>query len=161
LVVKFSSPIKMLDYSKPITISIGKPLKISVFLIILNYFKNIFKYWSRVKYVRDWWYYNAGSVPAEILKNHTELAHVVKLKLGTHMFIYHLYKDPNSQEWKNLDSIHLLINHRSYLDKESPIKEFNETNIWNYDRAYGRMARTVLKKANVFVPTNNDYLKDL
>ena len=80
------------------------------------------------------------------------MAHIVKIKLGTHMIPDELYKQVNWIEWKNLYSIHLLINHRSYMDKESDIKEFNETNIWTYNRTYGVMARTILRKANIYVP---------
>lgn len=50
------------------------------------------------------------------------------------------------KEWKEMDSIHLLINHRYYLDKDSPIKEFDEINIKNYNFTYGQMCRTVMEK---------------
>lgn len=76
------------------------------------------------------------------------MAHAVKEKLGTHMLIHNLYKTywPG---WKDLDSIHLLINHRSYLDKESPIKEFNEFNILDYNRTYGFMVRDIMTRMNM------------
>ena len=48
------------------------------------------------------------------------------------------------KEWKNLTTIHLLINHRFYLDKTSPIKTFNELNIWTYNYTYGEMVRNIL-----------------
>ena len=40
----------------------------------------------------------------------------------------------------------------------SPIKDFTEENIWTYDQAYGRMCRTILRRANLFIPTNDMYL---
>jgi hypothetical protein len=61
----------------------------------------------------------------------------------------------NWNGWRDLNSVHLMINHRHYLDKESPIKEFNETNIWTYNRTYGAMVRTILRKANLFIPPSN------
>lgn len=70
---------------------------------------------------------------------------MVKEKLGTHMMIHKLYKTYWSG-WKDLNSIHLIINHRYYLDKESPIKEFDENNIWSYNYTYGEMCRIVLVK---------------
>ncbi len=52
-------------------------------------------------------------------------------------------------EWNvTLDAVHLLINHRSYLDKKSPIKEFDEYNIKNYTYTFGSIARRLLK--NIF-----------
>ena len=42
------------------------------------------------------------------------------------MLIGNLYKTKSWKQWKKMDTIHLLINHRSYLDKDSPIKEFDE-----------------------------------
>jgi hypothetical protein len=50
-----------------------------------------------------------------------------------------------------MDSIHTLINHRSYLDTETPwIKEFDEFNILNYTRGYGEMCRDVLERIKDF-----------
>ncbi len=116
------------------------------------------------------WYYNGGHVPAKILLDFPQLAHVVENKLGTQDLVYELYgahnerfkgrkpPNPNWHEWKNFDTIHLLIGHRFYLDMYSPIKDFTEENIWNYDEAYGRMCRTILRRANLFIPTNDMYL---
>lgn len=88
------------------------------------------------------------------------LAHVVKVKLGTHMLVGQLFHEKNWSKWKDLETVHLLINHRVYLDKDSPIKEFNETNIWTYDRTYGIMVRSILRKFNLFVPSENEQIKD-
>ena len=88
-------------------------------------------------------------MPAKILLKHRYLAHAVKNKLGTHMLVHNLYKT-YWPEWKSLDSIHLLINHRSYLDKDSPIKTFNEINIINYKFTYGYMVRDILNKSKIF-----------
>jgi hypothetical protein len=88
-------------------------------------------------------------MPAKILLKHKYLAHAVKFKLGTHMLVNNLYK-VNWPEWKTLDTIHLLINHRYYLDKESPIKEFDEINIKTYKYTYGEMVRDILNRTNSF-----------
>ena len=109
----------------------------------------------RHNYTRTSWYYNAGHVPAVILRKWPELARIVKIRLGTQNFIHELFKTNTWNEWIDLTTIHLMINHRSYLDEQSPIKEFNETNIWTYDRTYGTMVRIMLRKANLFVPKNN------
>jgi hypothetical protein len=93
-------------------------------------------------------------VPAMILREYSFLARIVKIRLGTQMFIEKLFKT-NWDGWKDFNTIHLTINHRSYLDKESPIKEFNETNIWTYNRTYGTLVRIMLKKANLFLPVSN------
>jgi hypothetical protein len=65
------------------------------------------------------------------------------------MLVNNLYK-VNWPEWKTLDTIHLLINHRYYLDKESPIKEFDEINIKTYKYTYGEMVRDILNRTNSF-----------
>ena len=84
----------------------------------------------------------------------------MKLKLGTQILTTELYNSENWEEWKSYDSIHLLINHRSYLDKESPIKDFDELNIWTYNRTYGIMVRSILRKANLLLPADGQSLKD-
>ena len=61
------------------------------------------------------------------------------------MLISNLYKKVWN-EWRQQDTIHLLINHRSYLDKEhiKEYPEFNEKNIKDYPYTFGIMAREVL-----------------
>lgn len=59
------------------------------------------------------------------------------------MLIHNLYKTI-WDGWKEFYTVHLLINHRSYLDKESPIKEFDENNILTFNRTYGIMCRKVM-----------------
>jgi hypothetical protein len=88
-------------------------------------------------------------MPATILLKHRYLAHAVKEKLGTHMLVHNLFKTYWA-DWKSLDSIHLLINHRSYLDEKSPIKDFDEFNIKNYNYTYGYMVREILNITNIF-----------
>lgn len=105
-------------------------------------------------------YYNAGQRPAEILRKHGYLAYAVKIKLGAHMLFSELYEEHNWKQWRTLDSIHLLINHRSYLDANSTIKEFNETNIWTYNRTYGIMVRSILRRANLYLPKKGLEIKD-
>ena len=85
----------------------------------------------RTNYTKNVWYWNGGGFPKQVLLKNRELAHSVKYQLGTHMLIHKLYKSYWS-DWIKLDSIHLLINHRSYLDKESPIKEFGKYSFLYY-----------------------------
>ena len=91
-----------------------------------------------------------GEVPKKILLEHPYLAHRVQIKLGTHNLIHYLY-EINWAEYKSMDSMHLLINHRYYLDKESPIKEFNEENIKTYNFTYGEMCRDVLDRIKPYL----------
>ncbi len=79
------------------------------------------------------------------------MAHKVYLNLGTQNVFTELYLWSNWHEWRKMDSIHTLINHRSYLDTETPwIKEFDEFNILNYTRGYGEMCRDVLERIKDF-----------
>jgi hypothetical protein len=126
---------------------------VEIFLFLEESFEFYFKLF-RHNYTQKSWYYNAGHVPAIILRDYSFLARIVKIRLGTQNFVDHLFKmDWNG--WRDLNSVHLMINHRYYLDKDSPIKEFNETNIWTYNRTYGVMVRTILRRANLFLPLNN------
>lgn len=89
-------------------------------------------------------------VPAKILLRDRYLARAVRITLGTHMLVpqlYHYYWP----EWRNLDTIHLLMGHRSYLDKSSPIKEFDEENIKTYNFTYGEMCREILAKIKPYL----------
>ena len=107
----------------------------------------------RFNYTPGSWYYNAGHVPANILRKNKNLAKIVQHKFGTQMLAGQMFQT-YWPEWKEMETIHLTINHRYYLDKESPIKEFDEINIWNYTYTYGEMCRNILKKANLFIPKN-------
>lgn len=94
-------------------------------------------------------YYNAGERPTtEILHRQPELMHRVKWRFGVHMLMQDLYDSMEWPDWRlNQDTIHLLINHRSYLDphfKEYP--DFNDRNIQHYPYMFGQLARLVLPK---------------
>ena len=96
-------------------------------------------------YRSDLWYYNGGEKPAELLKQHPELIHRVKGNFGADTGIsQRLYKN-RQHRWRQLDAIHLLINHRYYLDPNfSKIPVFDEINIQTYEYPFGEMAREVL-----------------
>jgi hypothetical protein len=80
----------------------------------------------------------------EVLYKKPELLHRVKLKFGVHMLLHKLFNDM-WMEWRDQDTIHLLVNHRSYLDPHfKQIPEFTEDNIKNYTYTFGIMAREVL-----------------
>jgi hypothetical protein len=78
------------------------------------------------------------------------LVHRNKLDLGTQMLIDELYQSYWLM-WQKQDAIHLLLNHRFYLDKNSPIKEFTHENIKNYSFTFGVIARDILKRSEVFI----------
>ena len=97
---------------------------------------------------------------SKALKKHKFLAHAINIKLGTYIYSNQLYKMNDWKKWKDLETIHLLINHRFYSDKESPIKDFDEQNIWTYNRTYGIMVRSILRRANLLLPADGQSLKD-
>ena len=66
------------------------------------------------------------------------------------MLVDELYRSYWSH-WKDLDTIHLLMAHRSYLDAESPIKEFDEENIKTYRFTYGEMCRSILERMKPYL----------
>jgi hypothetical protein len=97
------------------------------------------------KYYPDKWYYNAGCKPTEeVLYKRPELIHRVKLLFGVHMLVHNLYKTL-WKDWRKQYTVHLLIRHRSYLDKEHLDKwpSFDEKNIKDYPMTFGEMAREV------------------
>ena len=90
-------------------------------------------------------YYNAGEKPThEVLEKHPELVHRVKMRFGVHIMADVLYETAWA-DWRFLqDTIHLLIRHRSYLDKHyKKCLVFNETNIINYPYTFGKMVLSV------------------
>ncbi|XP_046448567.1 uncharacterized protein LOC124197245 [Daphnia pulex] len=99
-------------------------------------------------YRSEKWYYNAGERPTvEILYRHPQLVHRVKGDFGIITDVsLNLYRNTSKPfEWRSLDSIHLLVNHRFYLDKNyNKTPTFNESNIQTYQYPFGEMAREVL-----------------
>lgn len=72
--------------------------------------------------------------------------HRVKGRFGVHMLMRELYDSTEWPDWRRKqDTIHLLINHRSYLDphfKQFP--DFDEYNIQRYPYMFGQLARLAL-----------------
>jgi hypothetical protein len=100
----------------------------------------------RNNYRPDLWYYNAGERPTvQVLHKRPELVHRVQFRFGADTNTsWRLYTDPEF-EWRQLDTIHLLVNHRSYMDpyyNDTP--DFNEETIASYPFPFGQMAREVL-----------------
>ena len=87
------------------------------------------------------------------LQYHPELIHRVKESFGVHNLADKLYQESHWTEWKAFHAIHLLFRHRDYLAKEdvkqSGIQEFDESNIWHYNKTFGYMARDVLTRSNL------------
>ncbi|GAB6027907.1 hypothetical protein CHUAL_002122 [Chamberlinius hualienensis] len=104
------------------------------------------KYWldSYHNYQGKRWYFNAGEYPTtSVLYKQPELVHRVKRLFGVHDLLKELYQS-NWPEWTNQFSVHLLIRHRTGVNKKGAIKTFDEENIKSYDRTWGAMARLVL-----------------
>ena len=99
------------------------------------------------EYHPELWYYNAGERPTvEILYRRPELLHRVKWKFGVHQLMAKLYAS-QWPKWRNMDTIHLLISHRYYMDPQyEDIPVFDEVNIANYSYTFGEMARRVLPR---------------
>ena len=101
-------------------------------------------------YKPAYWYYNAAEAPTQyILSQRPYLVNRVKELFGVHNLAEKLYgtEAKHWTEWKNYYAIHLLARHRDYLVKsdveETKILEFNETNIQNYTKTFGEMARSI------------------
>jgi len=110
-------------------------------------------------YHGDRWYFNAGELPTKaVLYQHPEIVHRVKLLFGVHMLVKNLYKT-FWDKWEEQYTIHLLMRHRSYLDKNSPIKEFDEQNIRRYNFTYGAMVRKII--FGTTLPVNDSVISGL
>jgi len=116
-------------------------------VLIANKNARFLRLWleSYRQYYPDRWYYNAGCKPTEeVLYNRPELVHRVKLLFGVHDLRFQLY-NKQWKAWRQQYTIHLLMRHRSYLDKEHlkkwPI--FDEINVKGYPMTFGEMAREI------------------
>ena len=94
------------------------------------------------------WYYNAAETPTKlILSQRPQLVNRVEELFGVHNLADKLYGVNQWSDWKDYYSIHLLSRHRDYLVKsdveQSGILDFDETNIQNYTKAFGKMARSI------------------
>lgn len=102
-------------------------------------------------------YYNAGGRPTkEVLEKHPGVVHRVEKDFGVQILIQLLYEQRGWQEWRQFDTIHLLLNHRWYLDgwfRDYPV--FNERNIRHHPFAFGEMARHIMSR-----PPLNGSVKD-
>lgn len=116
-------------------------------VLIANKNARFLRLWllSYRQYYPDKWYYNAGCKPTEeVLYKRPELVHRVKLLFGVHMLVHNLYKTM-WKDWRKQYTVHLLMRHRSYLDKEHLDKwpSFDENNIKDYPMTFGEMAKEV------------------
>jgi hypothetical protein len=116
-------------------------------VLIANKNARFLRLWldSYRQYYPDQWYYNAGCKPTEeVLYKRPELVHRVKLLFGVHMLVPQLYWTL-WKEWRQQYTVHLLMRHRSYLDKDhlQNWPNFDEINIMDYPMTFGEMAREV------------------
>ena len=74
-----------------------------------------------------------------------EVVHREKIRLGTQFLIHEIYQ-LTDYHWKDkLDTAHLLINHRNYIDLHfKDYRYFNERNIIHFPYEFGEMVRRVL-----------------
>jgi hypothetical protein len=101
----------------------------------------------RRDYKRSDWYYNAGRVSAAFLRVHPNLSHTVRETFGTSPNHFGCLFRKYCPNWRiSLEAVHTLINHRSYKDKNSTIKEFDEFNVLSYKHTFGEMCREILRK---------------
>ena len=78
---------------------------------------------------------------------HSEFVHREEGRLGVKFLVREMYQEKEDTfSWRDhLDTVHLLINHRSYLDMfYKDYRYFNERNIVHYPFNLGEMARVVL-----------------
>ena len=97
-------------------------------------------------YIGFFRYYNAGDHPtANILAKKPELVHREKTRLGTQFLIHEIYQLAGYPWKEKLDTVHLLINHRNYLDLNfKDYRNFNERNTIHFPYEFGEMVRFVL-----------------
>lgn len=92
-------------------------------------------------------YYNAGERPSEILTSEPHLAYREPVRLGTEFRMRELYQETLgvSNLTSRLDTVHLLMRHRNYLDVYfKDYRYFNERNIRHYPFTFGDLARDVM-----------------
>lgn len=95
---------------------------------------------------------NKGHFPAQILVKYKYLAHMEPYKLGVRYLanLFYLYKT-NWSKWKNMNTIHLLINHRSYSDVFSPVTSYNEANYRLRNTTFADMIEDVVQRIQPFL----------
>ncbi|KAK4002361.1 hypothetical protein OUZ56_004195 [Daphnia magna] len=142
--------IKNLDKYRKYEIAINwdKDQFLGTQVIIANRRARFLAMWldSYREYHPELWYYNAGERPTtEILYRYPELVHRVKVQFGADISLsLNLYVEKKF-DWRPLDTIHLMINHRSYMDpyyNETP--SFDENVIKTYPYPFGEMAREMV-----------------
>lgn len=81
--------------------------------------------------------------------------HRVADKFGVQDLHYLLYRVDDCQwpDWRQMDTVHLLTNHRWYLDPNfDRYRTFNERNVLHYPYTFGEMARRVMARVGGPVP---------
>jgi hypothetical protein len=100
----------------------------------------------RIYHPEDW-YRNAGEKPMrEILAYRPELVHTVKTLLGVHGLTVKLYNWDSWRNWRLYYSIHLVIRFRKQAEtwwQYMLWPSIDETNICQYDKPFGEMAREI------------------
>ncbi|XP_046452418.1 uncharacterized protein LOC124200288 [Daphnia pulex] len=93
------------------------------------------------------WYFNAGDNPTHrILLKMPQLVKREETRLGINFMMRELFQSKD-YAWKvKLDTIHLLINHRRYLDMFfKDYRYFNEHNILHYPFIFAKMVKYVIE----------------
>lgn len=82
-----------------------------------------------------------------MLERRPEIVHRVASDFGVQDLHYLLYvsDDCDWPDWRRMDTVHLLANHRWYLDPHfDHYRSFNERNVAHYPFTFGEMARLVM-----------------
>lgn len=99
------------------------------------------------------WYYNAGQFPTEqILQVRPDLVHRVKTRLGVHNVLTKLHEDPEWEDWREYDTIHLLARHY-------PGDEHNEVSIMTSSSPISQIFKYVLYETAPYLDIHNVVLK--
>jgi hypothetical protein len=81
--------------------------------------------------------------------------HRVKIRFGVNQLMAELYESKDWPNWsQNYDTIHLLTNHRYYLDSHfKEYEDFNEQNIQHYPYMFGKLVRLVVPADRLLAPS--------
>ncbi len=92
-----------------------------------------------------------GFYPGTVLlqNQNKNVANIVPREFGTLVYSDDLYR-VHKKDIQTFYTIHLIFNHRYYLDAESPIKDFDDENIKNYTFPFGTLARTMLSAVDYY-----------
>lgn len=117
-------------------------------------------YQSYQNYDPNQWYYNAGYLPTEIIKEDPKSINLIESELGTNSYeVLPILYLQNSKSWQNrFFSFHFLMRNNSlqstswwYRYNQIQLTQYNETNIKQLNTTFGQMARFIFYNTTQFV----------